>query len=299
MPNKEIIDYIKELLSKGVEKEEIKEKLKEVGLGESEIEELLYNASFFSLESKDNENSVNSSDYSLSSPGQIISAAWCIYKRNIGAIMVIGGITALIVFLLNFLFYKIVIPNLIFSNAEILIATKAIIGFLDFYLKILMAVSLTYLAKYQIEIKKAVKKGFNKLFSFAWVSILMGLATAVGLIFLIVPGIIFLTWFSLSTFVLVFEDKKGIKALKGSMEYVRGNGWKVFGDLLFFGFFSLIIVFAVLLLILGIGSVIKSPYMAELNGLISGIFVYPISVIYIYLIYKKLKDKHYSSTSNL
>src|SRR3954447_25433854 len=59
--------------------------------------------------------------------------------------------------------------------------------------------------------------------------LLAGLGIAVGLVLLIVPGLILLTWWALIAPVVVIE-RPGVGAAFGrSRELVRGNGWRVFG----------------------------------------------------------------------
>jgi uncharacterized membrane protein len=58
-----------------------------------------------------------------------------------------------------------------------------------------------------------------------------GICIAVGLILLIVPGLIFLTWFSLFAPAIVLEKRGIFDSFNRSRELVRGNGWRVFGVL--------------------------------------------------------------------
>lgn len=62
-------------------------------------------------------------------------------------------------------------------------------------------------------------------------SILAGLGIGVGLIFLIVPGLILLTWWSLITAVIVLESSGVFASFGRSRSLVRGHGWSVFGVL--------------------------------------------------------------------
>jgi hypothetical protein len=59
--------------------------------------------------------------------------------------------------------------------------------------------------------------------------ILAGLGIAVGLVLLIVPGLILLTWWCLIVPVIVFEGKHVGESFTRSRELVRGHGWTVFG----------------------------------------------------------------------
>ena len=63
--------------------------------------------------------------------------------------------------------------------------------------------------------------------------ILVGFVAAVGIvigfIFVIVPGLILITVWSVAAPVVVLERPPGLGALRRSRELVRGNGWRVFG----------------------------------------------------------------------
>ncbi len=58
-------------------------------------------------------------------------------------------------------------------------------------------------------------------------SIIAALAVLFGLVLLIIPGIIFAFWFSLSMYAVMFDEKEYIDALKTSKKYVKGNIWKL------------------------------------------------------------------------
>jgi hypothetical protein len=62
--------------------------------------------------------------------------------------------------------------------------------------------------------------------------LLAGIGIAVGLIFLIVPGLILLTIWSMLVPVIVIEGKSAGESFGRSREVVRGNGWNVFGLIL-------------------------------------------------------------------
>lgn len=62
-----------------------------------------------------------------------------------------------------------------------------------------------------------------------FVAIVAGVGVVIGLIFLIVPGLILITVWSLVAPVVVIERPPGLQALGRSRELVRGNGWQVFG----------------------------------------------------------------------
>jgi hypothetical protein len=59
--------------------------------------------------------------------------------------------------------------------------------------------------------------------------ILAGLGIALGLILLIVPGLVLLTWWILIIPVIVLEQRRAGESFSRSRELVRGYGWSVFG----------------------------------------------------------------------
>ena len=63
----------------------------------------------------------------------------------------------------------------------------------------------------------------------AGASILAGLGIALGLILLIVPGLVLLTWWSLIVPVIVFENSGAVESLGRSKRLVSGWAWQVFG----------------------------------------------------------------------
>ncbi|MEA2429169.1 MAG: hypothetical protein QOF37_2797 [Thermoleophilaceae bacterium] len=60
---------------------------------------------------------------------------------------------------------------------------------------------------------------------------LYGVMVVVGLILIIVPGLVFLTWFCLYPPAIVIEKRGIFPAFTRSRELVSGNGWRVFGVL--------------------------------------------------------------------
>jgi hypothetical protein len=70
--------------------------------------------------------------------------------------------------------------------------------------------------------------------------ILAGLGIALGLVLLIVPGLILLTWWCLIVPVIVLEEKHVGESFGRSRELVRGHGWTVFGVVIITGLASAI-----------------------------------------------------------
>ncbi len=92
-----------------------------------------------------------------------------------------------------------------------------------------------YSLKENLSIFDSYKKTKNIIFSLIFVVILTNIFIYGGTLFLIVPGIIFLAWFSFAVFVVIFEGKKGFSALWRSKEIAKGKFWKIYGRILLIG----------------------------------------------------------------
>jgi hypothetical protein len=93
--------------------------------------------------------------------------------------------------------------------------------------------------------------------------ILAGLAIVLGLILLIVPGLVLLTWWVLIIPVIVLEQRSAGESFGRSRELVRGHGWRVFG----------VIVLTILLLV-GFGivlGIVLSPLEDWLRSFVSNV----------------------------
>jgi len=137
-----------------------------------------------------------------------------------------------------------------------------------------------------IGIVESYRRGWHKILSFWWVSFLAGLIIMGGIFLLVVPGIIFMVWFSLAVFVLIAEDLKGMSALIKSKKYVKGRWGGVFWRLLFIGVLTFVItlVLGYILGLLNISLITKN------SGLIVGLFLAPLAMAYSFSVYSNLRS---------
>lgn len=125
-------------------------------------------------------------------------------------------------------------------------------------------------------------------FQYIWVSLLSTVIIGLGFLLIIVPGIIFTFWFAFSYYVLVFENKKGIAALKKSKEYVKGHWWAVCGRYLFLIFIALLFSIVVAILAATLGNAFGEIAAVVISIILSAIIA-PIAVGYSYFMYIDLK----------
>jgi hypothetical protein len=116
--------------------------------------------------------------------------------------------------------------------------------------------------------------------------ILAGLGIGIGLLLLIVPGLVLLTWWVAIIPVIVLEQSRAGAAFGRSRELVRGYGWSVFG----------VIVLAILLLI-GFSivlSIVLTPFAdwlrSFLSSVVSGTLTTPFIALVSTLLYFRLRE---------
>ena len=130
-----------------------------------------------------------------------------------------------------------------------------------------------------IDIKEVLSQSIKLVIPFFMVSLISGMATFLGLMLFIVPGLVFYVWFSFAGFTVFKEHLTGIDALKRSKALVRGYWSPIFGRMIIF------------FVAMGIASSIIN--MIPVAGpLITGLSITPLSAIYMALIYEH-RLKHF------
>lgn len=135
-------------------------------------------------------------------------------------------------------------------------------------------------------IKASISRGFRKILPLFWVTILSTVITFGGMIFLIIPGIIFSVWFTQAGFIILSEGVGGYNALLKSKEYVKGFWWAVWGRLIF-GALVLIPIFIVVGLL---QQLLKNQIFITFPlNLLSQFINTTFSLIYSYVLYKNIR----------
>lgn len=168
----------------------------------------------------------------------LIENAWKIYQERfwsfvaMGLVPILGAIPLVVVVLLSFVKAQ---------GAELII--KIILGVLGFASSVvLIYVVLAAQAGFILMLKNSGSKfaeAFKAGRSYVWplfiVGLLVGILTLLWSILLIIPGIIFAVYYGQAYFALLFEDKKGMSALRRSKELVKNYWWPVVGRTLLLG----------------------------------------------------------------
>jgi hypothetical protein len=238
--------------------------------------------------------------------GDILSAAFQIYTKNAGQLILIVAIVVVPLSLISFLLTDVVFKGTTEDVGGIEVTTRTFAVFLGATLAAL-AISIIISAILQaallrgaaegtigdpVDINASYRWGLSRFGSVLLVSILVGLAVAIGFILLIIPGIILLVMLSVSVPAVVVENKRGTDAMRRSWDLVKSHFWHVLG----------VIIVAALLtgLVSGlIGAIGGSNRVVGLiTGMIAQILVAPYSALVSVVLYLDLRARKELLTAN-
>lgn len=213
--------------------------------------------------------------------GELFSLTWTQYKQRALPILavvlissvLIGGLTMIMV--LCGMFGGVILTHVMDKMTGVYIIV-ALLSFLLLIITILIiwcqAAMLAIVVDEETGIIEAFQRGWEYLWPLTWVITILSGILMTGFAFGILPGFVFLAWFSFSVFILFEEDHLGMETLLISREYVRGFGWNIFGKMVVIWFIS------------AIASLI--PFL----GQILSILVAPFFMLYLLNMYRDLKE---------
>jgi hypothetical protein len=168
-------------------------------------------------------------------PGEVLGEAWALYKahwRNfLPLALLVFVVLSLVSLLLSFL---------LGWFGAVLATVVGLVGVFWLQGALCEAVADVRDGRADLSISETLQKVRPRLAPLLGAGVLAGLGVAVGLLLLIVPGLLLLTWWSVIIPVIVLERVAAMESFGRSRELVRGHGWNVFG----------VIVLTVLILLL-------------------------------------------------
>jgi len=186
--------------------------------------------------------------------GEILSAAFNIYKANASKLLVIVAIVVVPLTFISTLLSSVVFDP---GTTRIVVLGRPVdapngrgIFMVLFVGAIGAAISVIIWAVLEAAIMRAAAQatigdpvdteasyryGFKRLGSVILVSLLVGLAVLGGLILLIIPGLIFLGLLSVSIPALIVENLRGTQAMGRSWNLVKGHFWHAVGVIIVAG----------------------------------------------------------------
>jgi hypothetical protein len=160
--------------------------------------------------------------------GSVIGRAWDLYKAHWGHLIPIALVVYVLVSLLALLL--IVLLGWVGAIASFLIAIAGI-----FWIQgaLVVAVSDIRDGRADLSISDTLGRVRPRLNTLTMAGLLAALGITLGLILLIVPGLILLTIWLLIVPAIMLEGHGVLSSFGRSRELVRGNGWNVFGVIVF------------------------------------------------------------------
>jgi hypothetical protein len=224
----------------------------------------------------------------------VLRQAWGLYTKFFTRFFVIAAIVYLIVNLLNALVGSLVgngsgVPVLL----ALLTAVVSLVG--TFWLQgaLVSAVDDVRDGRIDSSIGETFDRARPYLGRLIVAGILAGLGIAIGLVFLIVPGLVLLTWWCLIVPVIVLENRSIGESFSRSRELVRGQGWSVFGVVVISAILSAIASG----LIQAIFSFLNSFLRYWIGGTIASAIVGPFIAIALTVMYFELRDRTVASVA--
>ena len=141
--------------------------------------------------------------------------------------------------------------------------------------------------------RESLRFARSKLGSLLWLSFLTALLATLGLLLCIVPG--FYLWISwtVAAPVLLLEDVRGWKAMKRSLQLVKGRFWPTFAVVFLMAIFTGIVQFVVLGILTGVVSVSGNDVAIAIADAIgqtaSGVLTTPLSAAVLTVLYFDLR----------
>ena len=213
----------------------------------------------------------------------VLTEAWALYRRYAGHFL-----------LISFVIYVI---------TAILVALLALAGRFGLFLGAILSFAATYVlqaslikavqdvrdGRVDLDLSETVRAALPYVLPVIGASILAGIGIAVGLILLIVPGLILLTFWSLIVPFIVLAGSGVFEAFGNSWRTVRGYAWRVFGTYVLV--FLILIAFGIVL------SLILSPLHSQfwsslVSNVVTGTLITPFLALVATLIYYRLIAAH-------
>ncbi|MGB6455488.1 MAG: hypothetical protein WBH47_13490 [Streptosporangiaceae bacterium] len=135
-----------------------------------------------------------------------------------------------------------------------------------------------------LSVGETVSAAVPYLWPVAVAAILAGLGITIGLLVIIVPGLLLITFWAVIIPVIVIEGSRPLASFGRSQRLVRGHGWHVFGTLVLV-FVIMIVVNVVLAFVFAL---LPLLWRNGLSAVISGTLIAPYLALVVTLIYYRL-----------
>jgi hypothetical protein len=210
----------------------------------------------------------------------VLSEAWAMYKAHWRTLLPIAFVVYLALAVINLL----LVATLTWLGA-ILGTIVALVGVFWLQGALVRAVEDVRDGRADLSLGETFERVRPQLASIVVGGLLAAIGILIGLVLLIVPGLVLLTWWVLVIPVIVLEELRAGEAFTRSRELVRGHGWRVFG-----------VIVLTLLIVIGFGIVLSllllpvSDWLRSfVSNVVSGTLVAPFIALTWTLLYYRLR----------
>jgi Membrane domain of glycerophosphoryl diester phosphodiesterase len=210
----------------------------------------------------------------------VLSEAWAMYKAHWRTLMPIALVVYLALGVINLL----LVSTLTWFGA-LLGTIVSLVGIFWLQGALVRAVEDVRDGRADLSLGDTFERVRPQLGSIIVGGLLAAVGILIGLVLLIVPGLVLLTWWVLVIPVIVLEGLRAGEAFSRSRELVRGHGWSVFG-----------VIVLTLLIVIGVGivlSLLLLPVAGWLqnfvSNVVSGTLVAPFIALTWTLLYYRLR----------
>ena len=157
-------------------------------------------------------------------PGEVLGEAWALYKAHwrhfLPLALLVFVVLSLVSLLLSFV---------LGWFGAILATVIGLVGVFWLQGALCEAVADVRDGRADLSISETLQRVQPRVASLLGAGLLAGLGVAAGLLLLIVPGLVLLTWWSVIVPVIMLERVPAMESFGRSRALVRGHGWNVFG----------------------------------------------------------------------
>src|SRR3989344_1365127 len=291
MAKEDAVEFVKNGIKSQVSREGISRTLKGTGFSDNEIAEAF---TLVENEGKSNNDSeVLKAASVIGTPGaalklksfrELLRETWETYKEKFRVMVAIAFVPFAATFTMGVAVQALSNSGVGYGNGNLssAIVLVVVVG-LTICISFIAALALIYALRDNCGLSDAVGESAHKVWGYLWVSGLGSLITLGGLALGIIPGLLFGVWFSIASFIYVFEEERGVAVLLKSREYVRGYTGAVAWRFAVVIFFGMVVSFAVSF---PFGLVNKEA--KDFVGGVLQILITPFILIYSYQIFKNL-----------
>lgn len=223
------------------------------------------------------------SNEKLKGAWQLLKETFNLYRSKFKTAIGIMILSVLLIIVVN-LITLISVSSSALSQSSWISVIKILLYAISLYVTAISTSALFLSVKEDIGAKEAYRRAVKISPFFILVAILSFSVTVGGFVLFVVPGILFLAWFSLAGVVCVFEDQRGFKALYRSKQLVSDN----FGSVLWRMIFMMIIFGIVAIPFSLVGSIFASGSYNLVLDSIFRLFFAPLWAFFLILLYRDL-----------